>query len=56
MDSHFAKAGKRLRSVVHGGGGPQVSEVTRLGRVTRLSLQYLIWSPPAYHVNLIKLK
>ena len=38
LDSHFAKAGKRLRSGLHGGGGPQVSEVTRLGRVTRRSL------------------
>ena len=38
LDSHFAKAGRRLRSVLHGGGGPQVTEVTRLGRVTRLSL------------------
>ena len=28
-----------------GGGGPQVSEVTCLGRVIRLSLQPLIWSP-----------
>ena len=57
LDSHFARAGRRLRSVLHGGGGPQVSEVTLLGRVTRLSLlQSLIWSPPAYHVNLIKLK
>ena len=35
-----------LRVCLHGGGGPQVGEVTRLGRVTRLSIQSLIsmWS------------
>ena len=30
---------------LHGGGGPQVGEVTRLGRVTRLSLQSLNGHP-----------
>ena len=28
----------RLRACLHGGGGPQVGEVTRLGGVTRLSI------------------
>ena len=28
---------------LHGGGGPRVGEVTRLGGVTRLSIQYLIF-------------
>ena len=36
--SHF-------RACLHGGGGPQVSEVTRLGEVTRLFIQSLMWSP-----------
>ena len=27
-----------LRACLHGGGGPQVGEVTRLGGVTRLSI------------------
>ena len=27
-----------LRACLHGGGGPQVGEVTRLDRVTRLSI------------------
>ena len=27
-----------FRSCLHGGGGPQVGEVTRLGGVTRLSM------------------
>ena len=31
-----------LRACLHGGGGPQVGEVTRLGGVTRLSIQSLI--------------
>ena len=35
----------RLRACLHGGGGPQVVEVTRLGGVTHLSIQTLIWSP-----------
>ena len=52
----FAKAGRRLEPVYMKGGGPQVGEVTSLARLTRLSTQSLIWSPPAYHVNLIKLK
>ena len=30
---------------LHGGGGPKIGEVTRLGGVTRLSIQSLIWSP-----------
>ena len=29
---------KTLRACLHGGGGPQVGEVTRLGGVTRLSI------------------
>ena len=29
---------KELRACLHGGGGPQVGEVTRLGGVTRLSI------------------
>ena len=35
-----------FRVCLHGGGGPQVSEVTRLAGVTRLSIQslILIWS------------
>ena len=28
----------RFRACLHGGGGPQVGEVTRLGRVTHLSI------------------
>ena len=28
----------RLRACLHGGGGPQVGEVNRLGGVTRLSI------------------
>ena len=28
----------RLRACLHGGGGPQVGDVTRLGGVTRLSM------------------
>ena len=28
----------QLRACLHGGGGPQVGEVTRLGGVTRLSI------------------
>ena len=31
-----------LRACLHGGGGPQEGEVTRLGGVTRLSIQSLI--------------
>ena len=27
-----------LRAYLHGGGGPQLGEVTRLGRITRLSM------------------
>ena len=30
--------GVLLRACLHGGGGPQVGEVTRLGGVTRLSI------------------
>ena len=29
---------ERFRACLHGGGGPQVGKVTRLGRVTRLSV------------------
>ena len=42
----FAMAGRRLEPVYMKGGGPQVGEVTRLGRVTRLFIQFLIWLPP----------
>ena len=42
-----------LRACLHGGGGPQVGEVTRLGGIPRLSIQSLVWSP---QVNVIKLK
>ena len=31
-----------FRACLHGGGGPQEGELTRLGGVTRLSLQSLI--------------
>ena len=31
-----------LRACLHGGGGPQVGEVTRLGGVTRQSIYFLI--------------
>ena len=31
-----------VRACLHGGGGPQVGEVTRLGGVTRLSIYSLI--------------
>ena len=34
-----------LRACFHGGGGPQVGEVTCLGGLTLLSIQSLIWSP-----------
>ena len=34
----FPLHGLVLRACLHGGGGPQVGEVTRLGRVTRLSI------------------
>ena len=30
---------------LHGGRGPQVGEVPRLGGVTRLSIEFFIWSP-----------
>ena len=30
-----------LRACLHGGGGPQVGEVTRLGWATRLAINYL---------------
>ena len=37
----FAKAGRGLEPVYMKGGGPQVGEVTSLGRITRLSPQSL---------------
>ena len=46
----------KIRACLHGGGGPQVSEVTRLGGVTRPSIKSLIWSPHQTDVNVIKLK
>ena len=33
---------KQFRACLHGGGGPQVGEVTCLGGVTRLSIKSLI--------------
>ena len=36
--SDLGKAQDRLRACLHGDGGPQVGEVTRLGGVTRLSI------------------
>ena len=35
IDTNFVES---FRACLHGGGGPQVGEVTRLGRVTRLSV------------------
>ena len=35
------RAVSSVRACLHGGGGPQVGEVTRLGGVTRLSTQAL---------------
>ena len=35
IDTNFVE---RFRACLHGGGGPQVGEVTRLGGVTRLSV------------------
>ena len=32
------KMTEKLRACLHGGGGPQVGEVTRFGGVTRLSI------------------
>ena len=43
------------RACLHGDGGPQVGEVTRLGGVTRLPIKFLIWSR-TYYVNVIKFK
>ena len=45
LDNRFAKGGRRLEPVYMKGGGPQVGEVTSLGRITRLSTQSLIWLP-----------
>ena len=36
------KSSHAHRACLHGGGGPQVGEVTRLGGVTRLSIQSLV--------------
>ena len=33
---------KKIRACLHGGGGPQLGEVTRLGEVNRLSILSLI--------------
>ena len=35
---HVHSKARLLRACLHGGGGPQVGEVTRLGGVTRLSI------------------
>ena len=40
-----------LRACLHGGGGPQAGEVTRLGWVTRLSIQSLILMQLHLHVR-----
>ena len=40
-----------LRACLHGGGGPQVGEVTCLGGVTRLSIQSLILMLSRLHVR-----
>ena len=40
-----------LRACLHGGGRPQVGEVTRLGGVTRLSIQSLILMWSRLHVG-----
>ena len=36
------EASRKVRACLRAGGGPQVGHVTRFGRVTRLSVQYLI--------------
>ena len=41
-----------LRACLHEGGGPQVGEVTRLGGVTRLSIQSLIFILSCLHDRL----
>ena len=47
----------RFRACLHGGGGPQVCEITRLGLVTRLSIASLIWSThPSCKCNQIKMR
>ena len=46
LDTRFAKAGRRLGPVYMEVGVPMLVRGTRLGRVTRLSIQCLIWSPP----------
>ena len=38
IQPHLSKPFHPFRACLHGGGGPQVSEVTRLGGVTRLSI------------------
>ena len=45
-----------LRVCLHGGGGPHVGELTRLGGVIRLSIQSLIWSAATDHEKMINLK
>ena len=45
----------RAYMYLHGGGGPQVSEVTSLGGVTHLSITSYR-GHLTYHVNVIKLK
>ena len=42
MKSKTYKLKRSIRACLHEGGGPQVGEVTRLGGVTRLSIQSLI--------------
>ena len=44
-----------LRAYLHGGGGPQLSEVTSLGGVTHLSITSY-YGHLTYHLNMIKLK
>ena len=38
LSAKAVSAKRKLRACLHGGGGPQVGEVTRLGGVTRLSI------------------
>ena len=38
QSNHDLSATNQVRACLHGGGGPQVGEVTRLGGVTRLSI------------------
>ena len=41
--SYMSLFATKLRACLHGGVGPQVGEVTRLGGVTHLSIYFLIF-------------